>query len=231
MALSTKRYSFIQADLSLSGGVIDFMAPGKSLGKSGIDSKRKCNEALANDNDSAQVKECRGDMSDECSRGMDGACKGSGLYKRLVNKPLPEAALPNDCDTTNPNYSIDICFVWLERFIVKSTMSFDFKGFIDVPRSIDRSFRGSAAGLRLLQSSTDVKVDLVTKNDPAAVLPSSLSKMDSSAINVDSSTSVSVPNTETYLNEFNQESDEIELSQSYLTYTIYSLMIFFGLLL
>ena len=37
--------------------------------------------------------------------------------------------------------------------------------------------------------------------------------------------------TDNYLIEFNQESEDIELSQSYLTFTIYSLMIFFGLLL
>jgi len=185
MALDGKRYAYVQADLSSSGGVLDILLPGMSLGKSGVEGKRKCNEALANNNDSTAIQECRGKMTSECSRGMDNACKGAGLYKRLVNRPLPEAAVPSQCDTTNPNYTKDACFKWLEPFIIKSSLTFDYRGFMDLPRSIDRSFRGSNANLRYLQNYyTDVQVDLVTKNDALALLPVDVSKMESNSINV-----------------------------------------------
>jgi len=229
MVLAGKRYSYVQAKMSLSGGVLDFFAPGLGLGKKGVEDKRKCNEALAQNNDNTKLEECRGKMNDECARGMDGACKAQGLYERLVNRPLPEAALPSQCDKANPNYTVDSCFSWLEPFIIKSSLSFDYKGFLDLPKSIDRSFRGSAA-LRYLQTTTQVTVDPVTAKDKQAVLPTSLTKMDTNSINVEGSTAVSAANTETLLNEFKEESKEIVLSQNYLSFTVYALLAIVGLL-
>jgi hypothetical protein len=229
-----KRYAFLQADMSLSGGVIDFMAPGQNLGRNEIDNKNLCNQALANNNNSTQVQSCRGNINSDCANGMDFACKDVGLYQRLVDRPLTQAALPVDCDSTYTNYSVDTCFNWLERFIIRGTMAFDYKGFLDLPKSIDRSFRGSTSpALRYLQATTttNVVVDPVTKNDSKAVLPSTLTKMDSTSINVDSSTAVSAPSTSTYLNEFTQESSNISLNGNYLSFSIYAMMVLLGLFL
>jgi len=182
-------------------------------------------------------------MSDECSRGMDGACKGAGLYERLVDVPLPEAAVPGDCDETSPYYSIDVCFNWLEPKIIRGTMSFDLIGFRELPMEIDLSFIGKYDDtFRFLQTSTKyqntkqsiktkVKEDPVSKSDPDAILPASLSKMDTASIEVDKATAVSKPDTKEYLKEFSAESKDIELSHNYLSFTIYALMIVMGLLL
>ena len=187
---------------------------------------------MVNNNDSTAIEKCRGKMSSECARGMDGACRGSGLYKRMVNRPLPESAVPAQCETANPNYTYDGCFKWLEPFIVKSSLVFDYRGFMDLPRSIDRSFRGSgSASLRyLVLQYTDVTVDLVTKNDELAILPVQLSKMDNNAINVEGSTAVSSPSTETFLNTFDQSSETIELSHNYLSFAAYTIFVIMGLL-
>ena len=201
------------------------------LAKNDVEEKRKCNEAMNSQSSSSnneKVKECRGNMSDECSRGLDGACKASGLYERLINKPLPEAALPVVCDNTYPDYTLERCFAWLEPIIVKHSLSFSFQGFNRLPSEIDRSFRGGKS-LRNLQTLT-VSVDPVTKNDVKAVIPASITKMDASAISVDQATAVSAPSVEAKVASFDQTSETVTLGQNYLSFAIYSLLIFMALL-
>jgi hypothetical protein len=231
LALGGKRYSYFQALMSLSGAVLDFDAPGKSLGKSNTEGERKCKNALFSNSTNVETdKDCRGNLNEKCSKGMDGACKGAGLYERLVNRPLSEAALPVQCDNTYPTYSIDNCFNWLEPLIIKNTLSFSLRGFKELPMSIDRSFNKSYS-LRELQSSVQVTVDPVTKSDSQAVIPSSLSKLESNLINIDGATAISAPSVGTYIQAFNEESIKLELSQKYFSFTFITLLIFLGLLI
>jgi hypothetical protein len=229
-ALGGKRYSYFQALMSLSGPVIDFDAPGKSLGKSHSKEERKCKDALnSNITDKKLNEECRGNLNEKCSKGMDGACKNAGLYQRLVNRPLSEAALPDVCENTYPTYSLDNCFAWLEPIIIKNTLSFSFKGFKELPMFIDKSFKNSNS-LRALQNTGQIIIDPVSKNDPNAVLPSTISKMESNSIDIEGATAVSAPSVETFIKTFNEESTKIELSDNNISFTFYTILIFIGLL-
>jgi hypothetical protein len=231
VAMGGKRYSYIQADLALSGKVIDFEAPGKSLAKNDVEEKIKCNEALVSTDalSNAKKQECRGSMSEECSKGLDGACKQSGLYERLMKKPLAANALPNICDNTTTNYSENACFDWLERIIVLNSLSFSLRGFMDLQRQIDIFQRGKKT-LRYLETLT-VSVDPVTKNDVKAVLPASITMMDASAISVDDATAVSAPSVDTKVSSFDLTSQTVTLGKNYLRFAVYTLMIFLSLLL
>lgn len=227
MALGGKTYSYLEAIMSLSGSVMDFDAPGKSQ----IEGDRKCKDLYASSTSNKKLdEECRGNLNEKCAKRMDGACKGAGLYERLVHKPLPEATLPVMWDNTYPTYSLDNCFAWLEPLIIKNTLSFSFKLFKELQMSIDRSFKNFNGSLRLLQNTAQIIVDPVSKNDIAALIPSSIAKMESNTIDIDRATAVSAISVDTFIKTFNELTTSIVLKESYLSISIYSILILIGLL-
>ena len=237
VCLSGKRYIFSEAKLSKSGLLIDFNdGKGNSLGKQVVDQQNSCAQGLKSGNSTAILK-CRGSMSDDCSKKMDNACASTGLYDILINNPVPSSPLPTQCDDSLPTYTENNCFNWLVPKITKATIVFDYKGFLDLPRSIAISVSngGSLNGTRrILQTNTItvVKVDPVSQSDPKAVIPSTVSQVSTTEVVVDKTTVAAAASPSTYINSLTQSAAQVTLSYSYLQYsfTIFTLALI-GLLI
>lgn len=219
-----KRYSFAEASFATSGNLIDFNdGSGNNLGREAVKQQNNCANVL-NSGTTEQKAQCRGPINDECSKKMDNTCGATGLYSLLVNNPVPQSALPAVCDDSLTTYSESSCFNWLIPKITKATIVFDYRGFLDLPRSIASSFGTS----RRLQTSDSIKVvssDPVQLKDSTASLPATVSQVANTELSVDGATIAQAPSTSDYLTSLAQTTANVNLNQNFLSYT-YSIFVF-----
>lgn len=211
ICLSGKRYVYGQATFTNQGKVLDFADASANLGQQDAQLKNDCAAVLKNGTDD-QKKQCRGDMNSDCAKKLDNACQQTGLYDILINNPIPKSALPTQCDETLIGYSDSTCFQWLAPKIVKATIVFDYKGFLDLPRAIANSL--NAASLRYLEDTATIKVVETSKDpaakDPTAIIPTNIASV--AELSVDSTTTTSTPSISTYTSTLTQTASNLNLT-------------------
>lgn len=68
---------------------------------------------------------CRGVLTKKCGRELDYRCKESGFYDVILQNPVADNILPQNCleilkNNSELNYNDDACLKWLEVYLIKN---------------------------------------------------------------------------------------------------------------
>ena len=68
---------------------------------------------------------CRGVLTKKCGRELDYRCKESGFYDVILQNPVADNILPQNCleilkTNSELNYNDDACLKWLEVYLIKN---------------------------------------------------------------------------------------------------------------
>ena len=64
---------------------------------------------------------CRGVLTKKCGRELDYRCKESGFYDVILQNPVADNILPQNClEINNNKYNDNACLKWLEVYLIKN---------------------------------------------------------------------------------------------------------------
>lgn len=214
--LSNKRFLYAEGEMEIGGKVVDFIYGGQGLGPESAKMGKSCAKALFNGTDE-EKKGCRGSISEECRKNMDGTCKKTGLYNKLQVQPPSASPYPPQCDDSLSTYSETSCLDWLVTTTTKGSITLH-------PDSIEKlqeyiATANNPQSLRLLQTSDGYTYFQLTSNnqltnDSKANLLNT--EINSDLIKIDDATADYTPDANNYALQLNVETDSTVLSGGYI---------------
>ncbi len=176
------------------GKVISWQNKNVNQGNEIKDQKKICQKIMSDSQATQEAKKkCYGGMKESCGKGLEGACKKSGLLQ-IIKKSVFTSPLPPACDILKKDYEDVKCFKWFIRMFVKGLVvmvhRFDFLSrFIQDDIEASGSSGSSSSSWRRMLTSEDDGFEI---NDAAVSqvkeLPSDVTQVEESNLVVGGST-------------------------------------------